>query len=300
MSRFFNIFSILLLTLIPMAFLGCATKKIVKTERTAQTGVLTYKNFKETPKEEFLTEIQKSIHCPESYQDTSSESYNEYLGSGTFSYQCFSYDEHCRNGHGKSCFILGLEQINENPAGALSFFTKSCGDLYSKGCYFAGMLASDLNDKNQFFDTSCTLGWTKACDEKDPAYAQTPINAQLAYVENFIKEQNAETTPSGLVFKNIKEGSGRSPALNDKVLVHYEGKLIDGTMFDSSYSRGKPVELSLTQVIAGWTEGLQLMKEGGKMQLVIPAHLAYGSQGIEGKVPAQATLLFDIELIKVQ
>ena len=90
------------------------------------------------------------------------------------------------------------------------------------------------------------------------------------------------------------------PTEDSIVIVHYEGKLIDGTVFDSSYQRGQYIEFPLNQVIPGWTEGLQLMKEGGKATLYIPSHLAYGKQGVPGTIPPNSELIFEVELIKVK
>ncbi|MBQ8703868.1 MAG: FKBP-type peptidyl-prolyl cis-trans isomerase [Bacteroidales bacterium] len=107
------------------------------------------------------------------------------------------------------------------------------------------------------------------------------------------------TTASGLQYEVLAEGNGRSPRATDTVRCHYEGTLIDGTVFDSSYRRGEPAEFPLNQVIAGWTEGVQLMKEGAKYRFFIPYQLAYGERGAGGSIPPYAALVFDVELIKV-
>ncbi|MEM6766487.1 MAG: FKBP-type peptidyl-prolyl cis-trans isomerase [Bacteroidota bacterium] len=105
--------------------------------------------------------------------------------------------------------------------------------------------------------------------------------------------------PSGLQYKVLEAGEGSSPTTADRVEVHYEGKLIDGTVFDSSYKRGETITFGVTQVIAGWTEALQLMKPGDKWQLVIPSDLAYGDRGAGRDIPPGATLIFDVELISI-
>lgn len=105
-------------------------------------------------------------------------------------------------------------------------------------------------------------------------------------------------TASGLKYMIVKEGKGDSPKPTDVVKVHYEGKLLDGTVFDSSYSRGEPASFPLNQVIPGWTEGLQLMKEGGKAVFYIPSNLAYGPQGA-GPIPPNSDLIFTVELLDV-
>lgn len=107
-------------------------------------------------------------------------------------------------------------------------------------------------------------------------------------------------TASGLQYKVIQEGTGKSPKLNDIVKCNYTGKLLDGTIFDSSYNRGQPAEFSLNGVIPGWKEGLQLMKEGGKYELYVPSNLAYGARGAGQKIGPNSTLIFDIELLAVE
>lgn len=120
------------------------------------------------------------------------------------------------------------------------------------------------------------------------------------YLENFVKNEGAKKTESGLAYKVIKEGTGEFPKATDTVEVHYEGKLINGTVFDSSKERGKTVKFPLNRVIKGWTEGLQLVKPGGQIKLVIPSDLAYGDSGAAPKIPGGATLTFDVELISIE
>ena len=107
------------------------------------------------------------------------------------------------------------------------------------------------------------------------------------------------TTPSGLQYEVVKQGTGRQPKASDTVRCHYEGTLIDGTVFDSSYRRNQPAEFGLRQVIAGWTEGVQLMKEGSIFKFYIPYNLAYGERGAGADIPPYAALIFTVELIKV-
>lgn len=114
------------------------------------------------------------------------------------------------------------------------------------------------------------------------------------------KMEGVITTASGLQYQVITEGTGASPNATSNVTVHYEGTTIDGKVFDSSYKRGEPITFGLNRVIAGWTEGLQLMKEGGKARLFIPSNLAYGERHAGPSIGPNSTLIFDVELIKVQ
>ena len=114
-----------------------------------------------------------------------------------------------------------------------------------------------------------------------------------------LKNENVKSTPSGLQYVVEKEGTGAQPTAEDEVTVHYTGKLLDGTVFDSSVSRGEPATFPLNRVIPGWTEGVQLMKEGAKYTFFIPSYLAYGPQGVPNAIPPHSTLIFDVELIKV-
>jgi FKBP-type peptidyl-prolyl cis-trans isomerase FkpA len=118
------------------------------------------------------------------------------------------------------------------------------------------------------------------------------------YVTSAAKEKGAVKTASGLIYLPLKEGTGVSPAATDKVKVNYKGSFIDGKEFDSSYNTGKPVEFKLNQVIKCWTEGVQLMKVGGKAKLVCPPDIAYGERG-SGAIPGNATLVFEVELVDV-
>ena len=120
------------------------------------------------------------------------------------------------------------------------------------------------------------------------------------YLAANAKKEGVVTLPSGLQYQVLKEGNGRKPKATDTVRCHYEGMLVDGTMFDSSIQRGEPAEFPLGGVIAGWTEGLQLMSEGAKYRFFIPYHLGYGERGAGQSIPPFSALIFDVELIEVK
>lgn len=158
--------------------------------------------------------------------------------------------------------------------------------------------------KSPFFAMSSAVlllvtGCESAADKKTPASSPAPstlANSPLTPVAG----SGRVTTASGLQYEVLASGpaSGRSPTLNDSVVVHYHGTLPSGTVFDSSVERGQPITLGVSQVIPGWTEALQLMKPGDKWMLYIPFHLGYGSQST-GKIPAYSDLIFQVELLQV-
>lgn len=129
--------------------------------------------------------------------------------------------------------------------------------------------------------------------------AQQAIAEGKVFLEENARRPEVTQTKSGLQYEVLSEGSGRSPKATDTVRCHYEGRLLDGSVFDSSYQRGEPADFGLNQVIAGWTEGVQLMKEGAKYRFFIPYNLAYGEHGAGADIPPYAALVFDVELIKV-
>jgi FKBP-type peptidyl-prolyl cis-trans isomerase len=121
----------------------------------------------------------------------------------------------------------------------------------------------------------------------------------LAYPKVAVEFSNAKTTASGLKYIVLQEGTGASPIASSNVKVHYTGMLLDGKIFDSSVQRGEPISFGLNQVIKGWTEGVQLMKEGAKYKFYIPSYLAYGEQGAGGVIPPNSDLIFEVELLKI-
>ena len=135
--------------------------------------------------------------------------------------------------------------------------------------------------------------------KKQKEEAQQAIAEGKVFLEGNAKREGVTQTKSGLQYEVLTEGTGRSPKATDTVRCHYEGRLLDGSVFDSSYQRGEPADFGLNQVIAGWTEGVQLMKEGAKYRFFIPYLLAYGERGAGSSIPPYSTLIFDVELIKV-
>lgn len=145
----------------------------------------------------------------------------------------------------------------------------------------------------------CIVG-SAACDRAEqPAESDAVMSDTDNFLAENAKRDGVVTTPSGLQYEVITEGSGASPKASDTVMVHYTGKLTDGTKFDSSRDRGEPLTFPLNGVIRGWTEGLQLMREGGQATLYIPSELGYGARGAPGAIPPNADLIFDVELIKI-
>ena len=143
---------------------------------------------------------------------------------------------------------------------------------------------------------------TENTEETTPDYGQQiKDNKTLGreFMEQNAKNDSVVQTQSGLQYMVLKEGTGAKPSATDTVTVHYTGKLLDGTVFDSRVERGEPATFALDQVIPGWTEGLQLMSEGSEYRLFIPSELAYGSKGAGDKILPNATLIFDVQLIKV-
>ncbi len=139
--------------------------------------------------------------------------------------------------------------------------------------------------------------------QAEAAY-QEAANKNQAEGDKFLAEnkqkQDVKTTRTGLQYRIVRQGNGATPALNDSVVAHYKGTLLNGQVFDSSYSRGEPATFPVKKVIPGWTEALQMMKVGDKWQLFIPSKLAYGPEGFSPDIPPNSVLIFDIELLQVK
>lgn len=187
---------------------------------------------------------------------------------------------------------------------------------YALGMYYGKMVTSspfgelNLNQMKKGFKDVLNEEETMLEEQDIVMLIQSYLRDRMAYEsersleegEKFLaankEKEGVVETESGLQYKIEVEGAGISPEETDTVEVNYEGRLIDGTVFDSSYDRGESVKFSLNRVIKGWTEGLTYAKEGGKIQLYIPAELGYGQRGT-GPIPGNSTLIFDIELVKV-
>ncbi len=137
-----------------------------------------------------------------------------------------------------------------------------------------------------------------AAEDEAGAPAVQDLSGATFFAENG-KQEGVVTLPSGLQYRVLRAGTGKSPTLEDRVRVHYRGVLLDGTEFDSSYARGAPAEFGLARLIKGWQEALPLMREGAKWEIYIPAELGYGEAGAGNVIPPGAALIFEVELIAV-
>jgi FKBP-type peptidyl-prolyl cis-trans isomerase len=188
---------------------------------------------------------------------------------------------------------------------------------YAVGMNIGAMLARDgiIPDLNEFLmgmRDQLSGGATRFSEADAGAKIQAAYSAMMdergagekvkeaAFFAENGKRAGVVTTSSGLQYEVITEGSGRKPAAEDLVQVHYEGRLVDGTVFDSSIQRGSPAEFQLNQVIAGWTEGLQLMNTGSKFKFFIPSELGYGQSGAGASIPPNSTLIFEVELLDIK
>ena len=187
-------------------------------------------------------------------------------------------------------FLIG-QQMKEVGSVNKELLKRGIDDQFGGKPVFTQEQAQELMRKNQ---------QNKQREEKKLREEQGKKN--IAIGEKFLaanaKKKGIGATPSGLQYEILKKGTGKKPAASDKVKVHYEGKLLDGTVFDSSYERKKPATFGLQQVIKGWTEGLQLMETGAKYRFYIPSELAYGAGGQRG-IPPNSVLIFDVELLEI-
>ncbi len=183
-------------------------------------------------------------------------------------------------GLGKNLKDLGVETINADD------FSRAIVDVLS-------------DNKKEIEDAEARDIVNKTFAELEGKRSTVAIEAGKQFLAENAKDPNIKTLPSGLQYEVLAEGNGKTPTANDQVKCHYEGKLLDGTLFDSSIKRGEPAVFGVSQVIKGWVEALQLMKEGAKWRLFIPSNLAYGEQGAGEMIPPHSTLIFEVELIQV-
>ena len=191
----------------------------------------------------------------------------------------------------KTLYALGVV-ISQN----LATFNLSASDLEP---VLAGLSDGVLKKESKVDVQAYAPRITQLQASRAGATAATEKKAGQAFLDKAAAEKGATRTPSGLIITTIKPGTGPSPKATDKVKVHYHGTLTDGTVFDSSVQRGQPIELPLNGVIKCWTEGVQMMKVGGKSKLVCPSDLAYGDQGRPPQIKPGATLVFEVELLDI-
>jgi FKBP-type peptidyl-prolyl cis-trans isomerase FklB len=175
-------------------------------------------------------------------------------------------------------------------------------DLLAKGfkdSYAGGKTALTEDEARQAIMTFQKAMMAKQAEATHKMAEKNKVEGEKFLAENG-KKEGVKTLPSGLQYKEITPGKGVSPKSTDTVTTHYKGTLIDGTEFDSSYKRGQPASFQVSGVIPGWTEALQLMKEGSKWQLFVPSSLAYGERGAGRDIGPNATLIFEVELISVK
>lgn len=196
----------------------------------------------------------------------------------------------------KISYVLGYEVTSQMTPPELDINAFSAGALAGHTKAEVPFTEQEINAAYQDFIAQQKNVQQQAATTPQPVKTDS---ADAKFLEENAKQQNVKTTASGLQYIVDKEGTGKQPVATDVVEVHYEGKLINGEVFDSSLARGEPVEFPLNQVIPGWTEGLQLMKEGGEYTFFIPANLGYGAQGM-GPIPPNSTLIFKVQLLKVK
>ena len=191
----------------------------------------------------------------------------------------------------KTSYALGLNVASNLLQGGITSldinnFTQAIDDIFNKR-----KPQLEANEAQRLLNT-----FFSQLQERQGSEAK---KAGQAFLKANAKKEGVITTASGLQYTVLKTGDGKRPQATDRVRCHYEGTLIDGTIFDSSYKRGEPAVFGVNQVIQGWVEALQLMNEGSKWRLFIPYNLGYGAHGAGNSIPPYATLIFDVELIKV-
>jgi FKBP-type peptidyl-prolyl cis-trans isomerase FkpA len=191
----------------------------------------------------------------------------------------------------------GPEGSKDNVSYAFGFAIGS--DLKQTGLEF-DYASFGLGLKDAIEDLNTEFSIDQAITVIQQAYAEVSESKEAAFFVENAKREGVITTASGLQYEVITEGSGAKPGAEDTVVVDYEGTLVDGTVFDSSYTRGEPAEFPLNMVIPGWSEGLMLMNVGSSYRFYIPSGLGYGARGSPGAIPPYATLIFDVELLSIK
>jgi len=202
--------------------------------------------------------------------------------------------------------MTGQTFQNENDKVSYAFGLIIAGNLASQGVkdlnadMMSAGIAAALSGDNSKMDPATANQVVQAFMQKQQESAGAEAKKEGAdFLAANKSKPGIKTTASGLQYEVLKEGTGASPAATDKVNVHYHGTLINGKVFDSSVDRGKPISFPLNGVISGWTEGLQLMKEGGKTRFFIPENLAYGARGTGADIKPYSTLIFEVELLNI-
>ena len=190
----------------------------------------------------------------------------------------------------KISYSLGYEIIAQTPKEMkLEAFVEGIRDAYNKK-------TSKYSDEEL---KKAIEEYQKIEAQQNEAEAQKNLKLSNEFLKQNALKPEIKITKSGLQYRITQLGAGQSPKANSEVRVNYKGMLVNGTVFDSSYDRGEAIEFPLDQVIEGWAEGLQLIKEGGKITLYIPPKLAYGDDGVPNNIPPNSVLIFDVELLKV-
>ncbi len=196
---------------------------------------------------------------------------------------------------------IGKGIVGDCPNFENYFFEGDTTKKLSKEIVLAGFLNQVSGDKNQRITPAQADSMLQAIHtQKTEAIRVKNVGEGEAFLAENKTKEGVQTTASGLQYKVIKAGNGAKPQATDKVKVNYRGKLLDGSEFDSSYSRNQPAEFAVNQVIPGWTEALQLMPVGSSWEVYIPYNLAYGEQGAGRQIPPYSTLVFEVELLSIE